>query len=210
MEDNKSALEGARLLYRTIMLGNHYNNKPYSDESDELLDFLGRSAYLTLDVLTDLGDDKYSSDNRKNITHIRYLAALLFDKDTVYELAKTIHYILDNDNLTISDIQDILYGSSRDIDIKKIQRIGKLLYEGKSYRYVSSEVGVSYDTIERIESFTGINQARKDRLIDQACDAVREGVSVRTFAKQVNIPKSTAHTVMNKAKSVLRELGEIE
>jgi transposase-like protein len=211
MNEENTAMEGAKLLLRTLSIGSGINNKPYDDESEELVEFLNNSASITLQDIYDIGSDKqWLSNTRKNKAKIRYLSALLFNQTSMYEVAKHIHYILDNDNITIGDIYDILLGGKNDIPIEKIQKVGKLLYLGYSFKSIASEVGISYETIESIESFLGINSARKQRLISQACDAVREGVSVRTFAKQVNIPKSTAHTVMNKAKSVLRELGEIQ
>lgn len=194
--------EGARLLLRTIISGSI--NKTYDDEGSELMDFLSKTAYLNLKVLSDLG-----SDNRKNYTHIRYLAALLFDKENIYDLAKSIHFILDNDNLMIGDIQNILYGSKRDVDIKKIQKVGELLHTGNTYSFIAEQAGVSYDTVERIENFLGINESLQQRRISQACDAIAHEVSIREFAKQINVSKSTAHVIYKKARSVLQELGEI-
>lgn len=194
--------EGARLLLRTIISGSI--NKTYDDEGSELMEFLSKTAYLNLKVLSDLG-----SDNRKNYTHIRYLAALLFDKENIYDLAKSIHFILDNDNLMIGDIQNILYGSKRDVDIKKIQKVGELLHTGNTYSFIAEQAGVSYDTVERIENFLGINESLQQRRISQACDAIAHEVSIREFAKQINVSKSTAHVIYKKARSVLQELGEI-
>jgi hypothetical protein len=194
--------EGARLLLRTIISGSI--NKTYDDEGSELMEFLSKTAYLNLKVLSDLGND-----NRKNYTHIRYLAALLFDKENIYDLAKSIHFILDNDNLMIGDIQNILYGSKRDVDIKKIQKIGELLHQGNTFLFIAEQAGVSYDTVERIENFLGINESLKQKQISMACDAIAHEVSIRDFAKQINVSKSTAHLIYKKARSVLQELGEI-
>jgi lambda repressor-like predicted transcriptional regulator len=127
---------------------------------------------------------------------------------SLHELSNSIHYVMDNAHLTISDVRDILRGGRRDVPLTKIQMIGRLLIEGKSLRHTAKEVGVSYETVSRIESFVGIQEARRLKLVDFACDAIREGWSVRAFASAAGIPKSTAHLMLVRAKQVLQELGE--
>jgi hypothetical protein len=205
MEDNQ-ATEGVRELMRTILVG--HADAPFNTESDDLVDFLDQAAYLTMEDLNDLGDafDGLNA-GRRNRARLRYLAALLPGR-SLHQLADSIHYVINNGNLMVTDVRDVLRGSRRDIPIAKIQEIGTLLAAGNSLRLVSRTVGVSFDTVERIESFIGIAEARRLKLVDFACDAVREGWSVRRFAVAAGIPKSTAHGVIGRARTVLRELEE--
>lgn len=205
MQDNQ-ATEGVRQLIHTVLVG--HADGPFDSDNEELSNFLDQAAYLTMDDLTDLGDafDGYNA-GRRHRARLRYLSALLPDR-SLHQLADAVHYIIDNNNLTITDVRDVLRGTKRDIPITKIQEIGRLLTEGESLRATSKQVGVSYDTVERIESFIGIAEARRLKLVDFACDAVREGWSVRRFAAAAGIPKSTAHAFIGRARLVLTELGE--
>lgn len=200
--------EGVRSLMHTILVGSSSNTN-FDDESEELTDFLKEAAYLTTADLSDLGEQiETLSATRRNRARVRYLAALMPDI-SLHALADKIHYVMDNQHLSISDIRDVLRGGKRDVPIEKIQEVGKLLFAGESLRSTAKTVGVSYDTVERIESFIGIAEARRLKLIDFACDAVREGWSVRKFGTAAGIPKSTAHIMLTKARNVLVELGEL-
>jgi len=198
--------EGVRKLMHTLLVG--APKTPYDDENDELQDFLKEAAYLTTQDLSDMGTQiETLSATRRNRARVRYLAALMPTK-SLHELTNSIHYVMDNAHLTVSDVRDILRGGKRDVPLTKIQMIGRLLIEGKSLRHTAKEVGVSYETVSRIESFVGIQEARRLKLVDFACDAVREGWSVRNFATAAGIPKSTAHLMLIKARQVLKELGD--
>lgn len=203
-----TAQEGVRKLMHTLLTG-PTSSAPFDDESEELQAFLAEAAHLTTSDLTDLGDGLSGGPTtRRNRARVRYLAALLPGK-SLHELADTIHYIMDNSHISITDVRNVLRGGKRDIPIDRIQQVGELLTKGQSLRAVAKEVGISYDTVERIESFIGIAEARRLKLVDFACDAVREGWSVRSFAAQAGIPKSTAHVIMGRARDVLVELGEV-
>lgn len=205
---NDTAQEGVRKLMQTLLTG-PTSTAPFDDESEELQAFLAEAAHLTTADLTDLGDGLSGGPTtRRNRARVRYLAALLPNK-SLHELADTIHYIMDNSHISITDVRNTLRGGKRDIPIERIQQVGQLLSKGESLRAIAKEVGISYDTVERIESFIGIAEARRLKLVDFACDAVREGWSVRTFASQAGIPKSTAHVIMGRAREVLVELGEV-
>jgi hypothetical protein len=207
MQDN-TAQEGVRKLVHTLLSGSS-SNSPFDDENDELQTFLSEAAHLTTDDLTDLGDGLVSGPStRRNRARVRYLAALLPGK-SLHQLADTIHYVMDNSHISITDVRNVLRGGKRDVPIDKIQTIGSLLNQGASLRATAKATGVSYDTVERIESFIGIAEARRLKLVDFACDAVRESWSVRNFAAKAGIPKSTAHLIMGRAREVLVELGEV-
>lgn len=199
--------EGVRKLLHTLLVSN-LSNATFDMENEELSAFLNESAYLTTQSLNEISENLNGGVTRKNRAKVRYLVALL-PIDSLHNVSNRIHYIIDNQNLTLSEVRDIVRGSSNDIPFEKIQDIGAGLKAGDSMREIAKKVGVSFDTVERIENFLGISEMRRLKLVDAACDAVREGWSVRKFASIVNIPKSTAHLFLVKAKAVLVELGEI-
>jgi hypothetical protein len=207
MEDNNEVSNGVRNLLRTLLVGN-VSNGIFDEENEQLQEFLRESAYLTSADLQDMGDNLYGGVTRRNRSRIRYLAALMPEKN-LHELATAIHYVMNNQHISVTDVRDIVRGKNRDLPFEKIQQVGKLLAEGYSLRLTSRTVGVSFDSVERIETFIGISETYRLKLVDFACDAVRSGWSIRQFAAKANIPKSTAHVVMKKAKSVLIEIGEL-
>lgn len=209
MEEENTAVEGSEKLIATLLNGS-VNNGSFDADNTELTNFLEEAAYLTTDDISDLGEQFDGlSAGRRSRSRLRYLAALMPGR-SLHELANAIHYVIDNNNLSISDIRDVLRGGRREVPIEKIQHIGTLLASGLSLRQTAKDAGVSYDTVERIELFIGIAEARRLKLVDFACDAVREQWSVRNFAIKAGIPKSTAHVFMGRARNVLVELGEIK
>lgn len=209
MKEFNQINDGAAKLANTLINGS-VSNGAFDAENDELAEFLEEAAYLTTDDISDLGEQfEGLGSGRRSRSRLRYLAALMPGR-SLHELAGAIHYVIDNDNLGISDVRDVLRGGKREVPLAKIQQIGALLSAGASLRQTAKEAEVSYDTVERIESFIGIAEARRLKLVDFACDAVRESWSVRSFAAKAGIPKSTAHVFMGRARQVLRELGEIK
>lgn len=209
MTQHNPIADGVNKLINTLNSGS-VSNGAFDADNDELAEFLEEAAYLTTDDISDLGEQfEALGAGRRSRSRLRYLAALMPGR-TLHELAGAIHYVIDNDNLGISDVRDVLRGGKRDVPLDKIQLVGALLSAGTSLRQTAKEAGVSYDTVERIESFIGIAEARRLKLVDFACDAVRESWSVRSFASKAGIPKSTAHVIMGRAREVLVELGEIK
>jgi transposase-like protein len=197
--------EGVRALVRTLLQGST-TSATFDAESEELVNFLDVSAYITFEDLQELGIN--GAHDRALRAKFRYLAALLPDR-SLHQLASSIHYVVNSDRVSISQVRDILRGRGQDVPLEKIQQIGKELANGTSLRQTAKNVEVSFDTVQRIEQFLGIAEARRLRLIDTACDAVRDGWSVRKFAEVTGLPKSTAHTTLNKAREVLKEIGEL-
>ncbi len=187
-------------------LSDNIAKKPtFDDENKELQNFLEEAAYLTTQDLSDLGTQiETLSATPRLRSRVRYLAALMPYK-SLHELASAIHYVMDPEYLTETDIRDILRGGKREVPIEKIQHIGRSLMVGNSIRETAKIVEVSYETVARIEQFVGIQEARRLRLVDYACDAVREGWSVRIFANCAGIPKSTAHIMMQNARKELNK-----
>lgn len=207
MEDNLTIRDNVSSLMKTLLTGTS-DNAPFDNDNEELRSFLDEVAYLTYQEIGAIGDKLNDNPTRAVRAKLRYLAAL-FPTKTLHELADTLYYIIDNKHIQITDVRDILRGTAREVPLIKIQQIGAMLREGKSQRFIKAQVGVSMETVQNIEHFIGISEAHRLHLVDIACDAVRESWSVRTYAKVAGIPKSTAHTYMIKARSVLIELGEL-
>jgi hypothetical protein len=208
----------------------------------------GRSAWINLPV--DLDEStllevlkemesynfrEFDQNVKMMRAHLRYLAALWPDL-SVAQVADRIHALIDNRDMSFSDVMTVLRGESlseraqmqdlrmvlrgqhlgtgesitNEVPIASIQAIGRALRDGVTMADTARTVGVSLDTVRAIEEFLGLRSAYQQRLLDTAIDAVREGtMSIRTFATQHNLTKTTASRLLDKARSVLRELGEL-
>lgn len=206
---NNTALTGAAALLNLIRYGSPTVDADFDVENEELQGFLQSSAYLTTEDIRSTGRVLDGGSTRRERSRIRYLAALFPESYSLHELANRIHYVLDNRHISISEVRDILRGGASDLPIEKIQSIGSGLREGLSYRVISEKVGVAVDSVAAVENFLGIAEQRRLKLVDHACDAVRDGLSVRQFAAVAGVSKSTAHSLINRAKFVLAELGEL-
>jgi transposase-like protein len=96
-----------------------------------------------------------------------------------------------------------------ELPITVIQGIGKCLRDGMSMRATAREMRVAYDTVAAIEDFLGIRSTRVSKEIDIAVEAAREGSSVRTLARRLNISTGKSHRLMARAREILVELGEL-
>jgi hypothetical protein len=147
---------------------------------------------------------------------VRYLAALLPNL-AIPQLAESLHGVLSNRDLSVSDIRMILEGrrlndpSKRtgEVPVEAIQKIGTLLSSGSTQLDAARASGVSIDTVRSIDEYLGLSERHDERLMDAAVSAVRDGWSVRQLAKNSDLSKTTAHRYLQKARSVLVEIGEV-
>lgn len=187
------------------------SDAPYDDEA-EVSTVLPTLSYLEPDRF-DVGDEASVSMIR---SRVRYLAAA-FDPTTTVALAPVISGVVGNQHLSVKDIQYILEARvlgdpsrrTREVDFDKIQMAGVLLRAGQSLTATAKAVGISYDTVEAIDKYLGLREARRQKLIERACNAVRDGLSVRAFASQIAEPPASAHRLIVKARQVLAEIGEV-
>lgn len=167
-------------------------------------------------------------------SNIRYLAAL-WPSATVAELTEKIFYVINNKNLLPDDVRSVLNGlaighddlsqqdvglmlrgqylgdasrRTREVPIQVIQMIGKCLQEGMSLRATADAARCSYDTVEAVEALLGLRRAFENRLLVAAIGAVREGVSVRVFARRHGISRGKAHDLLLAGKSALQQLED--
>lgn len=204
------------------------NTLPVDLEESELLEVLEELEYIDLHVF-----DPASVSVAKARAHIRYLTAL-WPEATVAEAAERIHALLNNRSISFSDVMTILRGRklsersqmadlrsvlrgeklgnaqerTHEVPVPIIQGIGRCLSDGVSMRETARIMHVSLDTVRSIEKFLGLHSASQKRLMDAALDAVRENVSIRNYAAQSGLSKGSAENWLNKARAVLRELGE--
>jgi len=219
-------MEGLKKLASVVYGRSAWINLPVDLEESTLLEVLKEMESYNF--------REFDQNVKMMRAHLRYLAALWPDL-TVAQIADRIHALIDNKGMTFSDVMTVLRGESlseraqmqdlrmvlrgqhlgtgesltNEVPIASIQAIGRALRDGVSMADIARTVGVSLDTVRAIEEFLGLRSAHQQRLLDSAIDALREGVSVRTFATQNNLTKSTAARVLDKARSVLQELGEL-
>lgn len=190
----------------------HTHRVPY-DPDAPVVEELRRLGYIELRSLCDSfeGDTTRSSRAR-----LRYLAALLPDLDR-RTLSEAIDGIVSNPQITPGDVRLILDGRSladpsqrtREVPIEAIQTVGRMLTRGETHVETARASRVCVNTVEAIDGFLGLTQAYHDHLMDEAVVAVREGWSVRELARYRNISKSQAHRLMQRARIVLVEIGEV-
>lgn len=166
---------------------------------------------------------------------IRYLAALWPDA-TMKELTDRIFTLVNNRHLLPDDVQRILEGVSlgqralspsdvrvmldgknlsnptvrtNEVPIQVIQLIGKCLREGYQYRETARIARCSFDTVAAVDRLLGLREVFLDKQFDRAANAVRDGLSVRSFALLEGMSRSAAQRLMVKARNVLTEIGEL-
>lgn len=194
-----------RRLEAALLYGINPSNAPFDEDAP---------------VSDDLAAGHFSWQGNLTVSaarsRIRYLAALFPDL-SFNELATTIGGILqDARDLTSSDVRMILGGRdlgtgtrTDEVDIERIQQIGKLLREGVDKKSAARLAGVSRDTAQAIDWYLGITESLRQQRIAKACDLARENISTRKSAVILGVSKSEAHRLLRRAKAVLAEIGEV-
>jgi len=174
---------------------------------------LKRLGYIDLHAAVDGLEDMSIRTGR---AHVRYLAALLPELDRT-KLARAVAAIIHNDRLPESDIRLILDGRSlqdptrrtNEVPVEAIQTVGRLLMQGRGVQEAARAARVAKNTVLAIDNYLGLTTAYADKLMDAAVTAVREGWSVRELARAAEVSKSQAHRLMQRAREVLVEIGEV-
>jgi hypothetical protein len=185
---------------------------PY-DRDAPVVKELRRLGYIDLRTLMDDIDEAHSRTNR---AHVRYLAALMPEL-SLNKLSSAITGIISNNNLIERDVRLILEGRSlwdptrrtREVALEAIQTIGRSLSAGKTREAAARAAGVSLNTVEAIDNYLGLSTAYADKLFSSVVDCVRDGLSVRETAKFVGVSRSRAHRLVQRAREVLVEIGEV-
>ena len=220
------AMEGAVKLMDT--LNGKRPTLPIGDDS-VLVEIVERLSYANLREFA--GDVSV----RGARSYIRYLAALWPDA-SMNELVDRVYTVVSNKELLPVDIRNILEGAAighkkfseqdvalvlkgqmlsdasrrtREVPIQVIQLIGKCLREGMTLRSTATACRCSFDTVEAVDRMLGLRQAYDDRVFDAAVNAVRDNVSIRTFAARHNVSRSYVQRLFVKARQVLTEIGEV-
>jgi hypothetical protein len=189
-----------------------YSNAAPFDRDAPVTKAIDRLEYADLSALLDDG-----VATRTTRAHLRYLAALFPDHNLV-ALAREIHMIVGNKNLTQDDIRLILDGRSvadpsrrtREIPIDKVQRLGRLLSQGVPVVDAARQVDVARNTARAIDDYLGLTQVYADKQLDTAIDLAREGASSRTIAEALRVSAATGYKLQQRALGILRELGEVK
>jgi hypothetical protein len=202
----RDIIEAYRQLERVVLHGHrHTTALPYDEESP---------------LADDLAAGGFSWDGPMTVSaarsRIRYLAALMPDA-SFEDLCRNITGVLaDARDLTASDVRFILAGRRLDngertdeVDIERIQMVGKLLREGRAKTDIARLAGVSRDTVQAIDWYLGLTEKVRQDRIAAACDLLRDGVPVRKAAEKLGVSKSEAHRLLGRAREVLVELGEV-
>jgi hypothetical protein len=203
---------------------------PVDLEESELLAVLEELESFDVHVF-----EKAGSSIQRMRANLRYLAAL-WPEATTTELAHRIHGLINNRNLSFSDVMTIIRGErlsetaqlqdlrvvlrggqvtnaqnkTNEVPVPVIQGIGRCLRDGFSLAETSRVMHVSVDTVRAVETLLGLRSRYLQQLVDRAVDAVRDQVSVRSFAAEHNISKGKAEALLRRGRGVLVELGEAQ
>jgi hypothetical protein len=179
--------------------------------------------------------EKAGSSVQRLRANLRYLAALWPEATTV-ELAHRIHALINNRNISFSDVMTVIRGErlsetaqmqdlrvmlrggklhnaqerTNEVPVPVIQGIGRCLRDGMSLAETGRVMHVSVDTVRAIENLLGLRSRQQQRLVDAAIDAARDQVSVRVFANTHGISRGKAEALLRQGRSVLVELGEAQ
>lgn len=214
------------------VLTNHaaYQNLPVDLEESELLTVLEELEYFDIHVF-----EAATSSAQRARAHIRYLTAIWPEASTA-ELGQRIHSLLNNRNMSFSDVMTVLRGErlseraqlndlravlqgaslnntqehTREVPVPLIQGVGRCLRGGMGLSETARVMRVSRDTVRNVERLLGLRSAYMNRLGGMAVDAVRDGVSVREFAATHCVTKSRAELLLRDGRRVLVELGEAQ
>ena len=208
---NTTAHGAAKLLAVLNGEKEHPHSLPYDEDAPVV------PAITALEYASPVDFTQLDLENHQQMrARIRYLAAL-WPSDDITTLALRIHGVMNNSNFPVEDLRLILQGRklsdpsrhTNEVPINVIQGIGKCLKEGMSLRATAREMRVSYDTVEAIEKFIGLRSAVRSKQVDAAVEAAREGLSIRTFARQIGVSRSKADRLLAEGRNILRELGEV-
>jgi hypothetical protein len=201
--------DGAKALIRAVLTGTYGLRLPYDDESWELKAFLSKCERLGPEDIERMSGRFISGTDRfvHERTLLRYLACVLptLNRD---ELSRALHGIMSSPYLQLHDVRRIVDGTGNDIVIEKLQHFGQLVTNGTPVETAAVESGISKRAALNIESFLGLRKAWKQRTIDLAVDAVRNGWTRKQFCAVAGVPSTTGDRYWDKALSVLREIGE--
>lgn len=203
---------------------------PIDIEESEIIAVLNELESFDLHVF-----EKANSNVQRMRANIRYLTAL-WPEANMTELGRRIHALINNRNLDFSDVMTVLRGErlsetaqlqdlrvvlsggklhntqekTNEVPVPVLQGVGRCLRDGMSLAETARVMHVSIDTVRAVENLLGLRAAYANRLTDAAINAVRDGISIRTFANTHNISKGKAESLLLQGRSVLRELGEAQ
>jgi hypothetical protein len=217
--------------FRKVITGNlALRSLPVDLEESELLAVLEELESFDIHVF-----EKAGSSVQRMRANIRYLTAL-WPEASIAELGQRIHGLLNNKQISFSDVMTVLRGErlsetaqlqdlrvvlsggklhnaqekTNEVPVPVLQGVGRCLLDGLSLAETARVMHISVDTVRSVENLLGLRAAYQNRLIDNAVDAVRDGVSVRAFATKHNITKSKSEALLRQGRSVLVELGEAQ
>jgi transposase-like protein len=223
-------MQGIARLMGTLTSKHPINQLPIDLEESTLMEVLAELEWFDFHIF-----EEASSSAQRARAHVRYLSAL-WPEATITELGQRIHDLLNNRNISFSDVMTVLRGERvseraqlddlrivlrggqlgdaqrqrREVPVPVIQGIGRCLMGGMNLSETARMMRVSVDTVRAIEKFLGLRSAYQQRKLGAAVDAVRDGTSIRQFASTHGISKSSAELLFREARSVLVELGEAQ
>jgi hypothetical protein len=167
-------------------------------------------------------------------THLRYLV-VLFPEEPVDRLAVSIWNALDSSGVSAASVVCVLRGRlvnkttqlsdlrmlirskhlngaayGGEVDVDSLQVYGRMIMSGSSRAAACRASGIGDSASRRIEKFTGLTKKYEAGIKARAIEAVASGMSIREFAKQEGLPKTTAATRLEEARCLRNQTEEAQ
>lgn len=140
--------------------------------------------------------------------HTRFLLAVLPDA-TRGVWADRLAAMLGNEHVDTELAGLLVAGTRQEAAPETINLAGRLLRAGASNASVAEQTGWHIRQVQRLAAFLGTAEAREERLLHLAVDAVRYGDTVQGFASKHDLDQSHAYLLMVQGRAVLVEIGEV-
>jgi hypothetical protein len=167
-------------------------------------------------------------------THLRYLA-VMFPDEPIDRLAKSIWNVLESSRFgaatvlcllrgrlvtkttQLSDLRMVLMSKKMngsrykdEFDVDALQVYGRMIMSGSSRAAACRASGIGDTASRRIEKFTGLQDKYEAGINSRAYEAVEAGMSIRQFAKQEGLPKTTASSRLQAARCLRNQMEEAQ
>lgn len=163
-----------------------------------------------------VGSDRTTDDVPEAVavgmrTAARHIAAIFFPGRPLAEVAHGMHGLVANPDLTPRHWERVLAGRDGDPSLDVLARCAAQLRAGVGITAASEHSGASLRQARGLNNLLGVDEWWDQKLLDEACLAVEQGVSVRHFQADWNagrpdyqrISRGTAHNMLVEARRVL-------
>lgn len=169
-----------------------------------LLDLVERLQYADADEVTydHANPAKFDSDKRQSLRMLGCLIGLVHDDIPSSRIPILLCHLIDNANLTLNTIKDACEGRGgvdgivQEVRVATLRLIAVRRLNGEKGEDIKKELGVGWDTINKVSSMLCAQEALRQRDREHVRDAVEQGMSVRATARSLGWGHNRCHKLM--------------